>query len=641
MKKGIIFIVIMLFAIFDVSADPQSFVVPNSLKGRVNFWVGVFTKYGRHHYVIHHRAFPQVVFKVLNFNPYASTMSAVQLERYKERVKSQEVKKILDIAKRFSLGYSPRNGYENEIWNKLIKLPGGKSNFGKVYKDKLVRAQAGIKEEFCEAIKRSGKYIGIMERIFVQEYNLPIELTRIPFVESSFNYKASSAVGAAGIWQFMRRTGVSLGMTVNNAIDERRDPIVATRAAAKYLKSNYSRLGSWALAITAYNHGASGVARKVREYGSKDIAYIVEHPNKRLLGFASNNFYAEFLAALEVYKNRKRYFPNISQDNQLSFFQYPLHYPIKVSEVSRRFNISIEELQQYNYALTSKTLAGYYMIPRGYKIKLPTRLDKSVSLLNTPDKSVRYAVAQPASKTWDRYYTVRAGDSLGGIANHFSLKISELKRLNGIRGDRIVIGQRLLVSRKNLNTSSNVRTSNTSTITYKVRSGDSLISIANKYKISVTTLKNFNGLKNNIIKIGQSLKIPSQGNVQSSNLNYSNVGSVVYTVRKGDTLLNIAIKYGVSVNALKQSNNLKSSLLSIGQKLRIPLNQKITAKSTSNFKSSKKVVIRPATRVYRVKQGDTLWSISKKYGVSIDTLKRLNNVSGRAGIKAGQTIVLY
>ncbi len=631
MKKtcGFIFVLICFCCsvfVSDVFARNQAFYVPDKLKGRVNFWVDIYTKYGKHHYVLHHRAYPQVVFKVLDFNPYVSSMSAVKLERYKEQVKTQEVQKILNIIRGFSLGRYPQNSFEQSIWDKVIKLPGGKTNFSAIYKDKLVRAQAGIREEFIESIKRSGKYIGIMEKIFTKEYNLPLELTRIPFVESSFNYKASSAAGATGIWQFMRRTGVSLGMNVNNAVDERRDPVLSTRGAAKYLKSNYSQLGSWDWAITSYNHGASGVKRKIKEYGSRDIGYIVEHPTKRLLGFASNNFYAEFLAALEVYENRRKYFPNVSPDSQLSFVQYSLHYPIKVSEVSRRLGIEIGELQIYNYALTSKTLAGYYLIPKGYKLKLPTRLANQVSLLNAPDKSVRYATSKSAWEIGDRYYTVRRGDSLGSISRHFSMNVSELKKLNGLKNDKIFMGQKLLVSKKK---SAVKQTYNTSGTIYTIRSGDSLIGISRKYGVSVATLKSYNNLRSDIVKIGQKIKIPTSNNVgRSASVSYVSSGSGEYVVKKGDTLLSISIKNQVSVNDLKKVNNLNSTLLSIGQKLKIPSSSSSRSKVTSS------------KRTYKVGSGDTLWSISKKYGVSVDAIKKVNKISGRSGIRAGSTLII-
>lgn len=644
MKRFVCFIIMFLICAFNVStvnARNQAFMVPRAMQGRVNFWVDIFTKYGRHHYVLHHRAYPQVVFKVLDFNLYAHSMNKASLERYKEQVKTREVNKILYIVKGFSLGKNPTNQYEREIYQKIMSLPGGKANFAQIYKDELVRAQAGIKEEYIDAIKRSGRYISIMEKIFVNEYHLPLELTRLPFVESSFNYKAYSSVGAAGIWQFMRRTGASMGMIINNAVDERKDPIIATRAAARYLRSSYNRLGNWGLAITSYNHGAAGVAKKVSEYGSSDIAYIVEHPTKRLLGFASNNFYAEFLAALEVYENMNKYFPGIRQEPSLQFLQYPLHYPLKVTEISRRLNLSVADIQKYNYALTDKTVAGYYLIPKGYKIKLPREFATRVSLLDKPDASARFVSSRPAWEVGERHYTVRKGDSLGKIANRLNVSVATLKKLNGLKSDKITVGQILLISKGSVGGQQRITTSstNTSKVTYIVKKGDTLSKISNTYKVSIDSIKRQNGLKNNNVKIGQRLQIPVTSKVSNvrnttSSSSYNNNG--IYVVKRGDTLLSVAIKYNTNVNYIKSINNLKSTVLQVGQKLKVPM-----GRSTSNSVVPKSYNSKTSNvkRTYKVQKGDTLWKIAAKYKVSIDNLKKANRIS-KSGINVGQTLII-
>src|SRR5262245_20063059 len=135
-----------------------------------------------------------------------------------------------------------------------------------------------------------------METIFERE-GLPVALTRLPLVESCFNVRAYSKVGAAGIWQFMPSTG-RYYLRIDNAVDERRDPVTATVAAATHLKGNYEVLHSWPLAITAYNYCRAGMANAVSTVGSSDIVDIIQHYHGPAFKFASRNFYAEFLAAL-------------------------------------------------------------------------------------------------------------------------------------------------------------------------------------------------------------------------------------------------------------------------------------------------------------------------------------------------------
>src|SRR5690606_33234587 len=147
-------------------------------------------------------------------------------------------------------------------------------------------------------------------------------LSRVPLVESSFNVKARSRVGASGIWQFMRYTGRRL-LRINYAVDERNDPITATHAAARFLRMNYDILKKWPLAITAYNHGAAGVRRMVERYKTDDIVELADERHGRFK-FASANFYATFLAALEVEKNADRYFGKVTWDIPLESKDVPL-----------------------------------------------------------------------------------------------------------------------------------------------------------------------------------------------------------------------------------------------------------------------------------------------------------------------------
>ncbi|MEJ2221529.1 MAG: lytic transglycosylase domain-containing protein [Desulfobacterales bacterium] len=154
-----------------------------------------------------------------------------------------------------------------------------------------LRCQIGQKDPFRQGIIRSGAYLTEMKQIF-HDAGLPEDLVYLPHVESSFNPEAYSKFGAAGMWQFTRSTGKSF-MTVSYAVDERRDPIISTRAAARLLKRNYKKLRNWPMAITAYNHGVTGMLRAKRRKG--DYETIFKEYRSRIFKFASRNFYSEFL----------------------------------------------------------------------------------------------------------------------------------------------------------------------------------------------------------------------------------------------------------------------------------------------------------------------------------------------------------
>ena len=137
----------------------------------------------------------------------------------------------------------------------------------------------------------------------------------LPHVESSFNPRAYSKVGAAGLWQFMRSTGRRY-MRIDGAVDDRLDPFRSTEAAAQLLAYNYRVLGTWPLALTAYNHGTAGMRRAKETLGTDDIVRIVRNYTSRTFGFASRNFYVSFLAALEIDRNPEKYFGSLQKDER-------------------------------------------------------------------------------------------------------------------------------------------------------------------------------------------------------------------------------------------------------------------------------------------------------------------------------------
>ena len=497
----------LLILLFACSAVAESdFYVPVKLRPRVNFWIDIFTKYGKNQAVVHHRDFPQAVFGVLDFSEEAERMNAVVLSKHIDKEKKAEVKKVSAVLKRFAAGSEPQNSYEQRIYKAMELVPGGNSKFNDAVKDDLVRTQTGIKEKYRLAMERSTRYLPIIERIFKDEFNLPVELTRLPFVESSFDYQAYSSVGAAGIWQFMPKTAKSYKLTVNALVDERRDVISATRAAAKYMSDAYESLGKWPLAVTSYNHGVTGVYRKTKEAGSTNLADIIEDPRKRYFGFASSNFYPEFLAALEVYKNKEDYFPGIQMETPLKIKEHRLQSAASVQHVASRLQISPEELQNYNYALAKTIWNGRYKIPAGYNLKVPVEASHHLVALGAPEPSSGSSSVVLGVGT----YKVRSGDTLSSIAASHGLTISAIRELNDIKGSFIKVGQTLIVNPNNSGPKEQKKkmpVAVTGNRNYTVAKGDSLWTISKAHNISVDKLKKINNLKNANIKPGQVIRV--------------------------------------------------------------------------------------------------------------------------------------
>jgi len=236
----------------------RGFEVPSAMQGRVDFWIAIFTKYGKMHRVFHHREHPHIIYSIIDFSDLERNLEGEALKKRKFKEADAELARIRASLSHLASGKSPRDEFESRIVERFKTLPGRATrNYKKAIEKKSLRYQRGIKERFEEGLVRSGRYLPSIERIFAEE-GLPVELGRLPLVESSFDYEAYSSVGAAGIWQFMRSTGRRF-MRVDSYIDERRDPIIATRAAAKYLKNSYDHFGYWSLALTSYNHGVGGV----------------------------------------------------------------------------------------------------------------------------------------------------------------------------------------------------------------------------------------------------------------------------------------------------------------------------------------------------------------------------------------------
>ncbi len=436
----------------NVSVAPRHgpFQTPARLRGRVDFWKDVFAKYGKNQVVVHHREFPQIVFGVLDFSAEAQTMSPVELASHRASVEKSTVAALEKELASLAHGEVPSTDYQEKIVRLMANIPGGAQKYKRLIDEDLIRTQTGIRERYAEAIRRSWKYLPVMEQIFVSEYGLPKELTRLPFIESSFDYTAYSSVGAAGIWQFMPRTARSHRLVVGAYIDERRDPIKATRAAAEYLRSAYRSLGAWPLAITSYNHGVGGVRSKVTKAGTNDISELVEHPTERYFGFASSNFFPEFLAALEIFDDHERYFPEIAVEPPLRVVSYPLRSAMSAGFVARQLGISVDELREANYAILEPVWQGRAKIPRGYSLRVPVQYREKVDTLIQPEPvSERSQVTSTSSAIYGgAAYRVRKGDTLSSIAKKYGTTTEAIMALNGLTKSTVTAGQVLVVKEK-------------------------------------------------------------------------------------------------------------------------------------------------------------------------------------------------
>jgi membrane-bound lytic murein transglycosylase D len=401
-----------------------------AIEPNIVFWEKVYSVYPTTKGLIHDNLNLSIIYDVIDLLPQ-DKHGARKINRKRAKKAKEKYQKILD---RLAQGYKPASEEERRVRN----LWGAEPSQEILQRaSESIRFQLCQKDRFIPGVIRSGAYLEEIKKIFAQ-YNLPTDLAYLPHVESSFNYKAYSKFGAAGIWQFTRSTGRRF-MTVDYTLDERRDPILATHAAAKFLKENYERLGSWPLAITAYNHGPNGMLRAKKKLGGYERIFS-EYNGKRFK-FASRNFYSEFLAARHVAKKYRHYFGDLVLDQPQRYFSVSLPGFAPVDEVSRYFNVDLVTLQELNPGLRNPVFEGRKYIPKDYSLRLPEKNDTFKQLASAMPGSM----FEPRQRR-SRFYRVERGDTAGVIARRHGVKLQDLIMANGL-GYRATIyaGQNLRI----------------------------------------------------------------------------------------------------------------------------------------------------------------------------------------------------
>ncbi|MDR9501274.1 MAG: LysM peptidoglycan-binding domain-containing protein [Desulfurivibrionaceae bacterium] len=405
--------------------DP--FPVHASMRPNVEFWEKVYSAYPSTKGVLHDSKNLAIIYEVIDLAPHGYGSRQVNRRRVKQAKERYQA-----MLARFAQGTPPKTGIERHVYGMFGPSP-TRDAFRRARDD--IRCQTGQKDRFLAGLKRSGKYLERLQDIF-RNQGLPEDLVYLPHVESSYNYEAYSKFGAAGIWQFTRATGKRF-MQVDYAVDERRDPIVASHAAARFLAANHELLGNWPLALTAYNHGPTGMVRAVREKGS--YARIFDEYDGKRFGFASRNFYAEFIAARHVAKNYKKYFGNISLDKPVAYHTIEMAGYAPAATIADFFHVRVDEIRRVNPALRPPVFDGQKHIPKGYRLRLPGQAQKMA----------RMSMALPSSlfeKSQKRlqFYRVQRGDTAGKIARRHKVSINELVAANGLsRKATIYVGQNL------------------------------------------------------------------------------------------------------------------------------------------------------------------------------------------------------
>ncbi len=534
--------------------NPQLFPVPSELIDNIDFWFKVYTEYDNHVVLLHDEWHLGVIYAALDFSELDASGVSDNRKRKRRRDEIRKAReKYRHILSHLASGKTSKT-YPNDqarVEALFADVPGGRSKYSTALN--RLRTQTCLKNRFAEAIERSGIYMPTMEKIFI-ERGLPLELTRLPFVESLFQWHARSSAAAGGIWQFVPSTGRQF-LRIHAELDERYDPIKSTDAAARFLADNFEALKTWPLALTAYNHGRNGMKRAVRKLGTRDLGTISQKYRSRTFGFASRNFYSEFVAAWRAYEDRAIHFPGTEPFPPLEFDEFLPSTYVNLPKLAQGASIDSDVLKNMNPALSREVWEGHLFFPKSYPLRVPAGSKETVEKAFVELPSQLKSAHQVGLR-----YQVRSGDTLGAIARKYGTSVGALQRANRLRGHIIRVGQKLLIPPSSRAGSSRVARAAVATSpgTHVVRTGENLSRIAGRYGTSVATIKSANRLRGDHITVGQRLTIPGADSAST------------HLVRSGESLAKIAGRYGVSVSALRKANKLSGDLIRPGQVLFIP-----------------------------------------------------------------------
>lgn len=484
------------------SKQNQIFPLPPTLEPAVDFWIKVFSDWRRDQVALHDDEHLGVVYRIVDIpGDVADGLTTGQRAWMREQ-EERLVAELTRLSRKHASG-QPLTKEEQRL-AQAIKRGGGKIAGAA----ERVRAQRGTRERFLRGLEVSGRYDRAFRAIF-RSHGLPEDLAYLPHIESSFQIGARSTVGAAGMWQFMPATARSY-MTVNSVVDERLNPLAAADAAARYFAGAYRALGSWPLAVTSYNHGIGSMSRAQDRFGN-DFARIVKQYDAPSFGFASRNFYVEFLAARRIARSPHKYFPEgVNFQAPLAVRPVLLKRPLHAHEVSRQAGTPLATLAELNPGWSDRALKGRSRLPAGVTVWVPT--GKYVPEFNAPEaprttqvaKAERSQTLVASGKT----HRVAAGDSLWSIARRYDTTVARLSAHNDLNPSQphLKIGQVLSVP-----TGKSARSSRgtSSTTTHRVAVGDTPFDIAATYRVSLKDLLAANNMdKRSVIKPGQTLRIP-------------------------------------------------------------------------------------------------------------------------------------
>ncbi|RAR72864.1 LysM peptidoglycan-binding domain-containing protein [Flavobacterium aciduliphilum] len=542
--------------------------------------------------------------------------------------------------------------------------------------------------------------------------NIPLEIKYLAVVESALNPRAVSRVGATGLWQFMYQTGKQYGLDIDSYVDDRSEPLKASQAASQYMNNMYKIFGDWDLVLAAYNSGPGNVAKAIRRSGGQQNYWNI----RKNLPKETQGYLPAFLATMYIFEYHKEHgiVPEKPVANLFATDTIMIKKHITFRQISDLLDMPVAELQFFNPSFKRNEIP----VISGKQAFLRLPKDKIAVFTSNEDKIYAYVdyeeskrekpferlvvkrvkdslpndVVHLGAKT--KYYKVKRGDNLMEIAQRYDVTLANLKSWNHLKSNRaprgkmlrIVLEKEAIVQNTNTkwndtlaSTTKEKPTTDAKTFridkqvsykdvvkTYKVSKGDNLGAIASKYGVTVADIKKWNKLQNDNLGLGDNLKIIKNEKVvtlvkkelkvtnndknealttienknsKSDKLKKTEYQDTIdtenyYVVAKGDNLFSIAKKNNVSVENIKEWNNLIDTNVKVGTQLIIS-SQPLTESKNQDTKE----LVESKNIEHIVEKGEFLGTIARKYNVSIDNLLEWNALSDTA-IKVGTKLIV-
>ena len=426
---------------------------------------------------------------------------------------------------------------------------------------------------FKYALSRSERYIPMIKKIF-QKIGLPNDLAYLAMIESGFSPTAYSYAGASGMWQFIPSTGRIFGLTINWWVDERRNPVESTYAAAEYLKDLFNKFGSWYLAAAAYNAGELTIERALSLDPGGNF-WSISQNKPYLLPGQTRRYVPKIIAAAIIAKDPANFgFHNINYQKPIKFKQVKVPYSVSLYDLAKCIGISEYELQQMNPELLRNVTPPD---DPGFMLNIPAsdygkflKNSKHLKRYALKKPAIQYtAYSRPANNT---VYTVEPGDTLMGIASKYGVSLSAIERYNGLNGYSVLkVGEKITIP--GINGSQKTYGKNNfgnSALSYIiVKPGMTLWNISQKFNVPINYIKSINRINGNDIHAGEKIFLKGgsadrvrYSYIKSGGNNYeskkTNSGFLYYRVKFGDSLYGISAKFHDNIKNIMAENNIKN-----------------------------------------------------------------------------------